>query len=72
MNQAADALSRHTSPPAQLNAVSSSTPVWLAAVVSGYDKDPAATQLIQELLLALDAHPPFSLSNGVLRKKGRI
>ena len=72
MNQAADALSRHPSPPAQLNVVSSSTPVWLAVVVSSYDKDPAATQLIQELLLAPDAHPPFSLSNGVLRKKGRI
>jgi len=57
MNQAADALSRHPSPLAQLNVVSSSTSVWLAAVVSGYDKDPAATQLIQELLFAPDAHP---------------
>jgi len=71
-NQAADALSRHPSPSAQVNAISSVTPTWLADVVAGYDKDPAALKLIQELLLAPDSHPPYTLADCVLRLRGRI
>lgn len=71
-NLAADALSRHPAPPAHLNANSSSQPSWLSEVVAGYDRDPSAQQLLQELSLAPDSHPPFSLTDGVLRLKGRI
>jgi len=71
-NLAADALSRHPDPPAQLNAISTSTPAWLAEVVSGYDNDPSALKLIQELSLAPDSRPPFKLTDGVLRLRDRI
>ena len=71
-NMAADALSRHPAPPAQLNAISYSTPEWLSAVVAGYDSDPASSKLLQELAVAPSSHPPFTLVSGVLRYRGRI
>lgn len=71
-NQAADALSRHPAPPSQLHAISSSTPAWLTQVSTGYDKDPAALKLIQQLSLAPDSKPPFTLSDGILRLRNRI
>jgi hypothetical protein len=39
-NTAADALSCHPQPPAQLQAISVSTPNWLAEVTAGYAADP--------------------------------
>jgi hypothetical protein len=71
-NQAADALSRHPAPSAHLHAISSSTPAWLNDVISGYGKDPAALQLIQELSVAPGSRPPYTLSDGVLRLRDRI
>jgi hypothetical protein len=71
-NQAADALSRHPAPSAHLNAISSSTPAWLTDVISGYDKDPAALKLIQELSVALGSRPPYTLSDGVLHLRDHI
>jgi hypothetical protein len=71
-NQAADALSRHPSPPAQIQAISSSTPAWLMEVVAGYDSDPAALKLIQELSVTPDSHLPYTLTDGVLRLRDRI
>jgi hypothetical protein len=71
-NQAANALSIHPSPSTHVNAISSVTPTWLADVVAGYDQDPAALKLIQELLLAPDSHPPYTLADGILRLRGRI
>lgn len=65
-NVAIDALSRHPSPPAQLQAISLSTPDWLNAVVEGYSQDPGALSLIQELSVSPDSHKPFTLNNGVL------
>ena len=71
-NMAADALSRHPAPPAQLNAISYSTPEWLSEVVAGYDSDPASSKLLQELAVAPSSHPPFTLVSGVLRYRGRV
>lgn len=45
-NQAADALSRHPAPPAQVQAISYPSPDWLTEVVSGYEHDPATTKLL--------------------------
>lgn len=71
-NAAADALSRHPAPTAQLLAISSATPLWLADVVTGYSSDPDSTKLIQELSVNPEAHPPYTLSSGILRYRGRI
>lgn len=71
-NSAADALSRHPAPPAQLQAVSVSTPAWMVELVAGYAADPESTKLLQELAIDSKSRPPFSLINGVLRYSGRI
>jgi hypothetical protein len=71
-NQATDALSRHPSPPTQLKAISYSTPQWLSDVASGYDSDPSAQQLLQELSVDPKAHPPYSLQQGVIRYNDRV
>lgn len=71
-NMDVDALSRHPAPPAELNAISSSQPSWLTDVISGYDKDPASQQLLQELAVDPDGRPPFTLVDGVIRLRGRI
>lgn len=71
-NLAADALSRHPDPPAQLLAISSSQPAWLRDVLSGYRDDPSAQRLLQELAIDPDAHPPYKLQDGILRINGRI
>lgn len=71
-NAAADALSRHPSPPAHLQAIYVSTPARLADVVAGYAADPESTQLLQELSVDPQSHPPFTLHSGVIRHSGRI
>lgn len=71
-NAAADALSRHPAPPAQLQAISASTPTWLADIVAGYAEDPKSLQLLQELVVNPQARPPFTLHSGILRYSGRI
>ena len=45
-NLAVDALSRHPAPPAQLAAISYSSPTWLAEVSDGYAQDPFFCQLV--------------------------
>lgn len=71
-NAAADALSRHPHPPAQVNAISSVSPIWLSEVITGYSADPKTVQLLQELAVNPQSHPPFSLSSGLLRYNGRV
>lgn len=70
-NGVADALSRRSSVD-QILAMSSSTPLWLAAVVTSYASDPQATELITKLSLKPDSVPNYTLSGGVLRFKNRI
>ena len=71
-NKAADALSRHPEAPSQLQAISSVTPTWLADVVTGYSSDPYASKLLQQLSVNPDSSPPYSLTGGIIRYKGRI
>jgi len=71
-NLAADALSRHPTPPSQLQAVSSLQPAWVSEVLAGYDNDPSAAALLQKLALNPQAQPPYTLSRGLIRYKGRI
>ena len=71
-NSAADALSRHPNPPSQLQALSISTPIWLADVSAGYAFDSESSKLLQELSINTQSHPPFTLQNGVIRYSGRI
>lgn len=71
-NLAADALSRHPSPPSQLAAISYSSPSWLIEVSDGYAQDPFASQLLQELAVAPQSRPHFTLSSGIIRYKGRV
>jgi hypothetical protein len=69
-NSAADALSRHPSPPAQLQAISVATPSWLAEVVAGYAADPESVRLLEQLSINPQGQQPFSLLNGVIRHSG--
>lgn len=71
-NAAADALSRHPNPPAQLQAISVSTSAWLAEVAAGYSADPESSKLLQELSVNPQSCPPFSLNSGIIRHSGRI
>lgn len=45
-NQAADALSRHPSPPMQIQAISYSTPNWLSDIIARCDSDPVSSKLL--------------------------
>lgn len=58
-NLAADALSRHPSPPDQLNAISSSSLTWLVEVAAGYNSDPSTRRILQELSIDQNSHPPI-------------
>lgn len=69
-NRVADALSHRISP--EINAVSEVVPQWLTDVQNDYSHDPAAQSLMAKLALDPSAVPHFTLTNGLLRCKGRI
>jgi hypothetical protein len=69
-NVAADALSRHPNPPAHLQAISVSTPEWLAEVVAGYAADPESTKMLQDLAVDPQSHPSFTLQQGIIHHSG--
>lgn len=72
-NAAADALShKYEDSTNQCLALSECTPVWLADVVHGYFQDEQSKQLLTELSLNPHAKEHYTLSQGVLRFKGRI
>ena len=71
-NMAADALSRHPSPPLHLQAISSPTPTWLLDVMAGYSSDPFSHQLLSDLAINPEARPPYTLRDGILRLWDRI
>jgi hypothetical protein len=77
-NRVADALSRRPglerdAPHLQLNLVATSTvvPSLLHQVVQGYEQDPSAQKLLQILATGTD-QGRYTLTNGVIRYKGRI
>jgi hypothetical protein len=69
-NVVADALSRHPNPPAHLQAISVSTPEWLAEVVAGYAADPESTKMLQDLAVDPQSHPSFTLQQGIIHHSG--
>jgi hypothetical protein len=71
-NLAAGALSRHPVAPAQLQAISFLTPSWLTEVVAGYDDDPTASKLLQQLSTNPKLQSLYSLTGGLIRYKGRV
>lgn len=71
-NLAADALSRHPSPPEYIHAISSSSPMLLAEVVARYAADPTSRKLVQELSVDPASHPPYFMINGVIHIQDRV
>ncbi|CAN6166061.1 unnamed protein product [Urochloa humidicola] len=71
-NRVADALSRKPFQESRCAAISQSQPSWLLEVVSGYSGDAATLDILAKLSLDSTAVPNFTLSQGVLRYKGRI
>jgi hypothetical protein len=69
-NLAVDALSR--CPMATVCALSTCTPAWLENLVQGYDTDPQAQKLLVELALQYENNRGYSLTDGVIRYKGRV
>jgi hypothetical protein len=70
-NKAADALSRKSSH-TEIHALCVSTSRWLEIIVEGYQQDDHSKQLLSELALSGTNDKGFTLSNGVIRYKGRI
>jgi hypothetical protein len=71
-NSAADALSRRPHVQPELSAISAATPAWLHDVVSSYEADDKAQELLTALLVNPDSIPHFTLQKGVLRYKGHV
>jgi hypothetical protein len=71
-NRVADALSRHPEPPAQLLAISTSTPTWLIKVQEGYEQDPQAKATIAALSVNPGSVPNYTWTDGLLRYNGRV
>lgn len=68
-NKAADALSRQEG---EMAAISQSLPVWLDEVVSGYQKDDVAQEILQKFSGVDDLSSDFIVKDGVIRYKGRV
>lgn len=70
-NKAADSLSRqpHT---LELSAMSASIPRWLEIITEGYEQDPQTEKLLAELSIAGHNDQGFTLSDGLIKFKGKI
>lgn len=70
-NKAVDALSRvgHVF---AIQAVSTAQPLWLQEVLNSYTVDDKAQELLTKLAVSPSAEPDFTLTQGLLRYKGRI
>jgi hypothetical protein len=65
-------MSRQHHPVQEVQAMSSSTPKWLETVIEGYQKDGETKQLLAELSLSWYNDKGFTLTDGVIKYKGRI
>lgn len=70
-NAAADALSRCT-PVTTVCALSACTPAWITNLVDSYNSDLAALMLLEQLALSSSNDQGYSLTDVVIRYKGRI
>ncbi|CAD6265729.1 unnamed protein product [Miscanthus lutarioriparius] len=71
-NRAADALSRHPSPPVVCAAVTSLVPSWVSAMIASYREDTFATTLLTKLAVDSEAIPHYSLQSDLLHYNGRV
>jgi len=71
-NRVADALSRRPHPESELYAISRCQPNWILAILDAYQQDVQATSLLQHLSIAPGLNDPFTLRDGIIRKKGSI
>lgn len=71
-NRVADALSRKSSHSASCHAISAVSPQWIQEVVTGYNSDTMAMDLVAKLSIDPNAVPHFTLNGGVLRYNNRI
>jgi len=72
-NAAADALSRCVvDTDKHLMSLCSCTPSWLEKLQEGYQDDHVPKQLLTELSLNASSNSDYSLSQGIIRYKGRI
>lgn len=69
-NRVADALSRCA--PAEVHAVSVVVPQWLLDIQNSYSHDPTAQSMLAKLAIDPSAVSNFTLTEGILRYKGRI
>ena len=70
-NRDADALSRR-SHIAKLQSICAAVPSWLDVVISSYESDSMAHELLAKLAISDGAEPNFSLKQGLIRHHGRI
>ncbi|XP_066324466.1 uncharacterized protein [Miscanthus floridulus] len=70
-NQAADSLSRCCSHKSVM-AVAMSNPEWLNRVKEGYLEDPLAVKLLEDLAQNPSSASPFTLTDDIVRHKGRV
>lgn len=70
-NRVADALSRATHSD-RIMALSIAVPVWIDQVTSSYDQDDKCLELPTKLSIDPQAAPDYTLSNGLLRHKGKL
>ena len=70
-NKVVDALSRVKYAISALLS-SAAIPAWITEVVKSYEEDPKCSELTAQLAIAPTGHPPYTLTSGVLRYKGKI
>lgn len=70
-NRAADALSRVQYDMSTMP-IATVVPTWIPTVTDTYTTDPKCTELIAALSVNADSIPHHTLTNGVLRYKGKI
>lgn len=70
-NKAADALSQ-VPPNGQLFATTLIIPTWITNVVDSYATDTKSQELESQLRINSQAHPPYTLTRGILRYKNQI
>lgn len=71
-NRVADALSRRPHPDSEINAISRSQPVWMMQIIDAYQQDASAVVLLQRLAVATEPNDPFTLTDGIIRKRAEF
>lgn len=71
-NKVADALSRCGVADPTCTALTTVSPTWVQKVLHSYSLDPFFSKILSAKLVDNAAYPEFTLTNGILRYKGRL